>query len=77
MNDKPRKRNDESLLATMALIGQVGFYIALPPVMGGLVGQKIDNVLHNSTPLATILGLLLGLAIGVFLVVRAISRLPE
>jgi F0F1-type ATP synthase assembly protein I len=61
----------------LALVGQVGFYIALPMVLGAFLGQLLDRVTHDSAPLATIFGLLLGLAAGVALVVRAVSRLPQ
>lgn len=76
MNDK-RKSDNSSFYQAMSLIGQVGFYIALPTVLGALLGQYVDGVLRDSTPFATIFGLLFGLAVGVALVVRAVSRLPQ
>lgn len=75
--DSKRKNDDAAFFTAFALIGQLGFYIALPLVLGGIGGRYLDMTLHSSTPFATILGLLLGLAVGVLLVVRAISRLPQ
>jgi len=75
-NDQP-KRSDTSFYTAIALLGQIGFFIALPLVGGTILGRFIDMSLHTSTPLATILGLLLGLAVGVALVVRAVSQLEK
>ncbi len=69
--------SDAGFYAALALVGQVGLFIALPMVFGALFGQFLDRTVHDSAPIATIFGLLLGLAAGVFLVVRMISRLPQ
>jgi len=71
-----RPNNDAaSFYRALALVGQVGLYIAIPMVLGAFLGQFLDRTIH-SAPLATIIGLLLGLAAGVALVVRAVSRIP-
>jgi ATP synthase protein I len=74
-----QKRPDSNagFYRALALVGQVGFFIALPMVLGALGGRFLDQTLHDKAPLATILGLLLGLAAGVALVVRLVSRLPD
>ncbi len=77
MNDNEKQSESSSYAIALGLLVQVGFYIALPLVGGALLGQYIDQRLHDSTPLATIFGLLLGLAVGVTLVVRAIRSLPQ
>jgi F0F1-type ATP synthase assembly protein I len=74
--DKNRNNDTAGFFRALALVGQVGFYIALPMVLGAFLGQFLDNRIHDSAPLATIFGLLLGLAAGVALVVRAIIRMP-
>lgn len=74
------KRNDDnnSLVRALALVGQVGFSIALPMVFGAFLGQYLDSgVFHDKASIATIFGLLLGLAAGVTLVIRVVSRLPS
>lgn len=77
MNER-RKQNDSSFFAALALLGQIGLYIALPTLLGAFGGRYLDTTfLKTSEPIATILGLLLGLVVGVSLVVRAVSRLPE
>ena len=69
---------NSSFYSALALVGQVGFYIALPMVFGALFGQFLDHTItQHVAPLATIFGLLLGLAAGVSLVVRLINRLPQ
>jgi F0F1-type ATP synthase assembly protein I len=74
---KDQRNNNAGFYSALALVGQVGFYIAVPMVLGAFLGQFLDShVFHDPAPLATIFGLLLGLAAGVALVVRAVLRLP-
>ncbi len=76
MSNNPSNDN-AGFYRALALVGQVGFYIAVPMVLGAFLGRFLDNALfHDTASLATIFGLLLGLAAGVALVVRAIMRLP-
>ncbi len=76
MQDKKNKGDDNrSFVFAFALLGQVGFLIVIPPVVGAFLGQWLDGALHDTNHLATIIGLLLGLAAGVTLVVRMVSRL--
>jgi F0F1-type ATP synthase assembly protein I len=73
--DKGR-RELRTTAQALALIGQIGLTIALPPVFGGLAGQYLDHqVFHDPAPLATVFGLLLGLAAGITLAVRSVLRL--
>lgn len=72
-----RPESNAGFYRALALVGQVGFYIALPMVIGAIGGQFLDKTLHDKAPFATIFGLLLGLAAGVALVVRVVSRLPD
>jgi F0F1-type ATP synthase assembly protein I len=75
---KPSNNDTAGFMRALALVGQVGFYIAVPMVLGAFLGQLLDSrVLHDTAPLATIFGLLLGLAAGVALVVRAVMRMPQ
>jgi F0F1-type ATP synthase assembly protein I len=76
MQEKKNKSgNDRSFVIALALVGQVGFLIVIPPVVGAFLGQWLDHALHDTANLATIIGLLLGLAAGITLVVRMVSRL--
>jgi len=77
MSKNPKDNGNAGFYQALALVGQVGFYIALPMVLGAFFGRFLDTSLHDKASLATIFGLLLGLAIGIALVVRAINRLPS
>jgi ATP synthase protein I len=71
MKNDDRKDN-ESLWKSVALLGQVGWTIALSTVVGLGIGLFIDDKLHSS-PVATLIGLLLGLAAGIYGVYRIVS----
>lgn len=77
MSTNSNDNGNSSFYRALALVGQVGFYIALPMVLGAFLGRFLDTSLHDNAPIATIFGLLLGLAIGIVLVVRAVSRLSS
>lgn len=75
MSKNPNKDSNAEFIGALALVGQVGLYIALPTLFGAFLGHFLDTgVIHDSAPIATIIGLLLGLAAGVTLVIRAVSR---
>jgi F0F1-type ATP synthase assembly protein I len=77
MSTNSNDKSNTQFYRALALVGQVGFYIALPMVLGAFLGRLLDSALHDKAPLATIFGLLLGLAIGIALVVRAVNRLAS
>ncbi len=72
-----RSNDDASFFSAVALLGQIGLYIALPTLLGAFGGHYLDTVFADSVPIATIIGLLLGLVAGVSLVVRAVSHISE
>lgn len=74
---KDPTNSDSSFYAALALVGQLGFSVALPMVFGALLGQFLDHTVHDHAPIATLIGLLLGLAAGVSLALRMINRLPQ
>ncbi len=74
MSTNPNKQSNAEFLGALALVGQVGLYIALPTLVGAFLGHFLDTRINDSAPIATIIGLLLGLAAGVTLVIRAVSR---
>ncbi len=69
MNKKP----PPSVWGSMALMGQLGFTIALPLLAGALLGNYLDSR-NNNTSLFLILGLLLGLIVGIYGAYRLFSR---
>ena len=73
MKNNDQKDND-SLWRSVALLGQVGWTIALSTVVGLGIGLFIDSKLQSS-PVATLIGLLLGLAAGIYNVYRLISSM--
>ncbi len=73
-NDNKKRRDDASLWTSVALLGQVGWTIAIATLVGLGAGLFIDSKL-GSAPIATLIGLLLGLAAGIYGVYRIISSL--
>lgn len=51
--------------ANLALVGQLGFTIAVPIILLAVVGTFLDGWLHTK-PLFILLGLLLGLISGIY-----------
>jgi len=72
MKDKQKDRRP-NFWAPFALVGQIGFTVAAPCLLGVAAGYFIDKTLHDPVPIATLIGLLLGLAAGVYGVYRLIS----
>jgi ATP synthase protein I len=62
-----------SVWGSLALMGQLGFTIALPLLAGALLGNYLDSR-NNNTSLFLILGLLLGLIVGIYGAYRLLSR---
>ena len=69
MNKKP----PPSVWGSLALMGQLGFTIAIPLALGAWGGTYLDGVTHN-TSLYLLLGLLLGLIVGIYGAYRLFSR---
>jgi len=69
MNKKP----PPSVWGSLALMGQLGFTIAIPLALGAWVGNLLDSRTHN-TSLYLLLGLLLGLIVGIYGAYRLFSR---
>ena len=69
MNRKPSPSLGESL----ALMGQLGFVIAIPIVLGALLGSFLDSRFHTG-PFLLLFGLLLGLISGIYGAYRLFAR---
>jgi ATP synthase protein I len=69
MNKKP----PPSVWGSLALMGQLGFTIAIPLALGAWGGSYLDG-LTNTKSLYLLLGLLLGLIVGVYGAYRLFSR---
>ena len=67
------KKKPPSVWESLALVGQLGFTIAIPLVLGTLLGNYLDSVTHQKT-LFLLLGLLLGLIVGVYGAYRLFAR---
>jgi ATP synthase protein I len=68
------KNKPPSVWDSMALMGQLGFTIAIPLAIGALGGNFLDGVVHTGH-LFLILGLLLGLISGIYGAYRLFARL--
>lgn len=62
----------KSLVFSFSLIGQIGFATALPLVIFGLIGQKLDHK-FGTAPYLFILGLLIA-TIQIFFYLRRIIK---
>ncbi len=60
-----KKNEPPSVWASLALMAELGLVIALPMVIGVIVGNYLDGITHAGS-LYLLLGLLLGLVVGVF-----------
>jgi len=69
MNKKP----PPSVWGSLALMGQLGFTIAIPLALGAWGGSYLDDITHTKS-LYLLLGLLLGLIVGVYGAYRLFSR---
>lgn len=67
------KKPPPSVWASLALVGQLGFIIAIPLVLGYFLGTYLDGVTHHKT-LFLLLGLLLGLIVGIYGAYRLFKR---
>jgi F0F1-type ATP synthase assembly protein I len=62
----------KSLLFSFSLIGQIGFAVAIPLVVFGLLGKYLDNKLNTSPYL-----LLVGLAIGTIIAFVTVVKIAK
>jgi ATP synthase protein I len=69
MNKKP----PPSVWESLALVGQLGFTIAVPLALGSILGNYLDSITHQKI-LFLLLGLLLGLIVGIYGAYRLFSR---
>ena len=60
-----KKNEPPSVWQSLALMGQLGFIIAVPIALGTILGNYLDGLTHEST-LFLLLGLLLGLVTGIY-----------
>ena len=68
-----KKKPPPSVWGSLAVMGQLGFTIAIPLALGAWGGNYLDGVTHNSS-LFLILGLLLGLIVGIYGAYRLFAR---
>lgn len=62
-----------SAWSSLALVGQLGFTIAIPIVLCAVVGNYLDGYLHTGH-VFVLLGLLLGLIAGIYGAYRLFTR---
>lgn len=60
-----KKNEPPSVWQSLALMGQLGFIIAVPIALGSILGNYLDGLTHKGT-LFLLLGLLLGLVTGIY-----------
>jgi len=68
------KKQPPSVWGSLALVGQLGFTIAIPIALFAILGNYLDGVVHIGH-LFLLLGLLLGLISGIYGAYRLLSRL--
>jgi ATP synthase protein I len=68
------KKQPPSVWGSLALVGQLGFTIAIPIALLAILGNYLDGVVHIGH-LFLLLGLLLGLISGIYGAYRLLSRL--
>jgi ATP synthase protein I len=73
MNRMSKKKPPSSVWEAMALVGGLGFTIAIPLALGTLLGNYLDGR-TNHEPLFLLLGLLVGLIVGIYGAYRLLAR---
>ena len=68
-----KKKEPPSVWGSLALMGQLGLTIAIPPALGAIGGTYLDGVVHTNH-LFLFLGLLLGLISGIYGAYRLFAR---
>ncbi len=69
-----KKKPPPSVWESLALVGQLGFTIAIPLALGAILGNYLDGITHQKI-LFLLLGLLLGLIVGIYGAYRLFRRL--
>jgi ATP synthase protein I len=69
-----KKTPPPSAWQSLALVGQLGFTIAVPIALLAILGHYLDSVAHTGY-LFLLLGLLLGLISGIYGAYRLLSRI--
>ena len=59
-----KKNEPPSVWASLALVGELGFVIAIPIALGAIGGGYLDGIAHTKD-VFLLLGLLLGLILGI------------
>ena len=67
------KKPNPTVWGPLALMGQLGFTIAIPIVLGVIVGNYLDGILHTNH-FILLFGLLLGLISGIYGAYRLFTR---
>lgn len=67
------KKPPPSVWESLALVGQLGFIIAVPLALGAWLGNYLDGRTHQGS-LFLLLGLLLGLIVGIYGAYRLFAR---
>ena len=67
------KKPNSTVWAPLALMGQLGFTIAVPIVLGVFLGNYLDGLLHTNH-FILLFGLLLGLIAGIYGAYRLFTR---
>jgi len=67
------KKPNPSVWGSLALIGQLGFTIAIPIALGAILGNYLDGK-FNTHHILLLLGLLLGLISGIYGAYRLFTR---
>ena len=68
-----KKKPPPSVWGSLALMGQLGFTIVIPLLLGTLLGNYLDSITHKKI-LFLLLGLLLGLIVGIYGAYRLFAR---
>ena len=68
-----KKKEPPTVWGSLALMGQLGFIIAIPLALGVIGGKYLDGLTHTNVFLY--LGLLLGLITGIYLAYRLFKGL--
>lgn len=81
MSDHPipepaESKQEYSMWSALGLVGELGYIIAIPAVLGGFGGAYLDKYFDTS-PLFTLLGLLLALIISGYAVYRRVKNVSS
>jgi hypothetical protein len=75
-SDSNKKRDGQEMWVYVGKIGEIGFGIAIPIVLGAFAGSFIDEK-FLMYPKATLGGIMIGLVISVFTFIKTIQMIIE